>query len=122
MKPPRMLATAALFGGLAVIFGAFAAHALESRLEPHALRTFETAVRYQMYHALALGLCAVAGMRRPPSAAAWCFAAGIVLFSGSLYLLVFTQASWLGAVTPFGGVLFVVGWILLGWSALRQND
>lgn len=121
MKPPRMLAAAALFGGLAVILGAFAAHALESRLDPQELRTFETAVRYQMYHALALGLCAGAASRGR-GAAAWCFTAGITIFSGSLYFLVFTGATWLGAVTPFGGILFVAGWVLLGLSALRHDE
>ncbi|MEO6597162.1 MAG: DUF423 domain-containing protein [Planctomycetota bacterium] len=105
----------ALLAGLAVALGAFGAHAMQANFDAKALQTFETAVRYQMYHALALGLCAAtAGRERHPSRAAWCFLAGIVLFSGSLYGLVFLEARWLGPVTPLGGVAFLIGWMLLG--------
>ncbi len=105
---------AALLGGLAVALGAFGAHAMQDHYDARALQTFETAVRYQMYHALALGLCAALGRhgcRTGP--AALCFLLGIVLFSGSLYGLVFLEARWLGPVTPVGGVAFLVGWSLL---------
>ncbi len=112
----------AVSAGLAVALGAFAAHGLRSSLSAADLATFETGVRYQMYHAL--GLLAVAwAMTRWEGvtlvAAGWSFAVGIVLFSGSLYVLVLTGPRWLGAITPFGGVAFLVGWALLAWSAIR---
>jgi uncharacterized membrane protein YgdD (TMEM256/DUF423 family) len=98
------------FGATAVLLGAFAAHALNDALSCDRLAVFETGVRYHMVHALALGLCMV---RAPLRWAPACFAAGIVLFSSSLYLLAWCDVRWLGAVTPFGGVLFVAGWVLL---------
>lgn len=114
---------AALLGGLAVALGAFGAHALASRLTADALATFETAVRYQFYHALALVAVVVAILRWPtanlPVIAGWLFVAGIVIFSGSLYLLVFTGVRWLGAITPIGGVAFIAGWLCLALAAWR---
>jgi uncharacterized membrane protein YgdD (TMEM256/DUF423 family) len=107
---------------LAVGAGAFGAHALRERLSPDLLDVFETAARYQIYHALALLAVAWAAGRWPGTAiefAGWLFLAGTVLFSGSLYLLSFTGARWLGAVTPFGGLAFLAGWLLFAWSALR---
>lgn len=112
-------AVAALLG---VALGAFGAHALEARLEARDLATFETGVRYQMYHALALLAVAWAVGRWPGGAtsfAGWAFVAGIVVFSGSLYLLVLTDTRWLGAVTPLGGVAFLAGWAALAWAVLR---
>lgn len=115
----------AVAGLLAVALGAFAAHGLKSRLSPDMLAVFETGVRYQMYHALAL-IAAAWAVRRvsppPPTArrAAWCFLFGIVFFSGSLYLLALTGVRALGAITPVGGVLFLLGWIFLA-LALREN-
>lgn len=111
-----------VLAGVGVALGAFAAHGLRGTLSAGDLATFETGVRYQMYHALAL--LAVAGaLTRWPSATAaaagWLFAAGIVLFSGSLYLLVLTGPRWLGAVTPLGGMAFLAGWVLLAWTAIR---
>jgi uncharacterized membrane protein YgdD (TMEM256/DUF423 family) len=87
-----------------------------------ALGTFETGVRYQMYHAL--GLIGVAWILTRsasslPSVAGWLFVAGTIMFSGSLYLLVISQQRWLSAVTPFGGIAFIAGWMILAWSALR---
>jgi uncharacterized membrane protein YgdD (TMEM256/DUF423 family) len=111
-----------IFALLAVAAGAFGAHALRSRMAPDLLAVFETGARYQMYHALAL-LAVAWGAERWPgggaAAAGWAFVAGIVLFSGSLYVLALTGVRWLGAVTPLGGVAFLVGWGLLGWSAWR---
>lgn len=111
-----------LSGGLAVALGAFGAHALKARLTPDHLGTFETAARYQMYHALALLGAAAAIARWPasnlPSVAGWLFAAGTLLFSGSLYLLCITHKRWLGAVTPFGGLAFIAGWVCLALAAL----
>jgi uncharacterized membrane protein YgdD (TMEM256/DUF423 family) len=107
---------------LAVALGAFAAHALKSRVEPADLVIFETGVRYQMYHALALVLLALVAARQPDpwlARAGWLFVLGIALFSGSLYLLVLTGARWWGAVTPFGGVAFLAGWLAFGWGVIR---
>lgn len=113
---------AALLAFGAVLSGAFGAHGLKGRLEPDLLAIFETGVRYHTYHALALFAVAWAASRWPNGAvhaAGWLFIAGIVVFSGSLYLLSLTGARWLGAVTPFGGAAFLLGWILLAWGALR---
>jgi len=95
---------------------------LEQRVTPERLQTFETGVKYHMYHALALlvvGWAAAQFPGWPLQAAGYLFLAGIVLFSGSLYLLVLTDTPWLGAVTPLGGVAFIVGWALLAWGVLR---
>jgi uncharacterized membrane protein YgdD (TMEM256/DUF423 family) len=108
----------AVFGGLAVVLGAFGAHALRGSLSPDDLATFEIGVRYQMYHALALLAVAWAATQWE-SSAGWAFVVGIVVFSGSLYTLVITGQRWLGAVTPVGGVAFIVGWALLVWTAVR---
>ena len=121
-----MQRTFALFGAasgfIAVAAGAFGAHALEARLSSEMLVIFETGARYQMYHALALLAVAWAATRWPGRAAhasGWCFIAGTVLFSGSLYLLAFTGVRSFGAITPVGGVLFLAGWLLLGLAAWR---
>ena len=103
----------ALFAFLAVALGAFGAHALRSRISPEMLAVFETGVRYQMYHALALLLV---GLMMGPMGgwlihtAGWAFVVGIVLFSGSLYLLAITGTTLFGAIAPIGGVAFLVGW------------
>ena len=108
---------------IAVAAGAFGAHALRARLAPASLAVFETAARYQMYHALALFAVAWALTRWPgqlPVWAGWLFLAGTVLFSGSLYLLALTGTRWWGAVTPLGGVAFLAGWICLAALAVRR--
>ena len=113
----------AVFGGLGVAFGAFGAHALRAALSPDDLATFEIGVRYQLIHALALFAVAWATTQWDASTvtiAGWAFTVGIVVFSGSLYTLVLTGQRWLGAVTPIGGVAFLVGWGLLAWTALRS--
>jgi uncharacterized membrane protein YgdD (TMEM256/DUF423 family) len=107
---------------LAVAAGAFGAHALRARIAPDLLAVFETGARYQMYHAL--GLFAVAWACNhwpgtPVRTAGWLFIGGTVLFSGSLYLLSFTGTRWLGAVTPFGGLLFLCGWAALAIGVAR---
>lgn len=116
------LAIAAINGGLAVASGAFAAHGLQGRIDAQALQTFETGARYHMYHALALGLAALAMRDAAAGAAvsaAGFFLAGILLFSGSLYLLALTGVRLFGAITPFGGVCFLIGWGLLAIAATR---
>ena len=116
------VAAGALSAGLAVAAGAFGAHALADAVPPNRLATFETAARYEMMHALALVLVGMLIDRRADRRfrwAGWLFLAGTVLFSGSLYLLVLTDTPWLGAVTPFGGVAFIGGWLVLAASAWR---
>ncbi len=101
---------------VAVAAGAFGAHALRAKLTPDYLAVFETASRYQMYHALALFAVAWAISRWPGQLlvwAGWLFVAGTVLFSGSLYILALTGTRWWGAVTPLGGVAFLAGWLCL---------
>jgi uncharacterized membrane protein YgdD (TMEM256/DUF423 family) len=109
----------------AVVLGAFGAHGLRARLEPDLLAVFEVGVRYHMYHALALLAVAWAAARWPDSgavaAAGWCFVAGTVVFSGTLYLLALTGTRGLGAITPLGGVALVAGWLLLAWGAWRAK-
>ncbi len=119
---PRLVASlGALFAGLGVALGAFGAHALRTRLEPRYLEVFETGVRYQMYHAFALFAAAWLLSRGAAQAgqAAIAFTLGILLFSGSLYLMGFTHWHWLGPVTPLGGVGFLVGWVLMILAARK---
>ena len=102
-----------------VVLGAFGAHALKQRLDPGMLEVFEVGVRYQMYHALALLAVAWAVSRWPSgasTAAGWLFVVGVVVFSGSLYVLVLTGQRWLGAVTPLGGLAMICGWACLAWA------
>jgi len=115
----------ALSGFVAVAAGAFGAHALRDRLSAAMLDTFQTGAQYQMYHALALVgvgiLLARFSSEGSPwlSAAGWLFVAGTVLFSGSLYLLALTDTRWLGAITPLGGVAFLLGWLALAIGIWR---
>lgn len=114
----------ALFALLAVGGGALGAHGLRARLTPESLAVFEVAVRYHMYHALAIVLAAWAVGRWPAGsvkAAGWLFVAGTLCFSGSLYVFVLTGQRWLGAVTPLGGLLLMAGWGCLAWGALRAS-
>jgi len=119
-----VLATAAAFAMLAVLIGAFAAHGLKQSLSPYALGIIETAVRYQMYHALALFIVALVSLSGRFSTgglklAAIAFASGTILFSGSLYLIALTGTGWFGAITPIGGISFILGWLALMVCALR---
>lgn len=112
---------AAINGFLAVACGAFAAHGLNARLSAHSLAIFETGARYHMYHALAMGLAALAiraGAAKRARAAAILFLVGIVLFCGSLYALALTSAAALGFLTPLGGLAFLAGWGMLACAAL----
>ena len=123
MTADRLFAAlGALSALIAVGAGAFGAHALKSRLSPDLLSVFEVAVRYQMYHALALFACAWALGRWPgalATASGWLFVTGTVVFCGSLYALSLTGVRWLGAITPIGGLAFLAGWVCLAAAALR---
>ena len=108
---------------LSVAAGAFGAHALKAILEPNRLAVYETAAKYQMYHAF--GLMIVAWQIRETSdhrltRAGWLFCSGIVLFSGSLYVVATTGLTWAGAMTPLGGVAFLGGWAILAWTGWRR--
>ena len=124
------LKIAAITGILSVALGAFAAHALKGLVSDHAVATFETAVRYQFYHVFALLAVGILYKDFPSGKLIWAgrfFFFGILLFSGSLYSLAIVQASvrpgfnWIGAITPFGGICFMLGWLLLFFSLLRKN-
>jgi len=113
---------AAVFGFLGVALGAFGAHALRARLAPELLAVYQTGVLYHLVHAVALLGVGVVATRAPSTSATvagWSFAIGIVLFSGSLYTLAITGIRPLGAITPFGGLSFLVGWLALFISTLR---
>ena len=110
----------AIFGFLGVGLGAFGAHGLRGRLGPDMLAVFETGVRYHMYHALALIATSLLMARMSGwliQAAGWCFVAGILLFSGSLYALALSGVTVLGAITPLGGLAFLAGWACLAIAA-----
>jgi len=109
---------------VAVAAGAFGAHTLRGRLDAEALAVFETAARYQMYHALGLLLIAALGDRMAgpwATGAGWLFVAGMLLFSGSLYALALSGIRALGAITPIGGLCFLAGWLLLAWGWLARS-
>jgi len=110
-----------MLGFLGVAIGAFGAHGLRSRLSPEMLAVFETGVRYQMYHVFALLIVAAAighaGQARLLMIAGWSFIAGILIFSGSLYALALTGTTALGAITPIGGLAFLIGWACLAFFA-----
>ena len=108
---------------LAVVAGAFGAHALKERLSAEMLQVFETGARYQMYHALALVLLGFFVYERADplgNVAGWCFLAGIALFSFSLYALALSGVRALGIITPFGGLALLAGWALFATAALRS--
>ena len=116
---------AALSGMFAVAFGAFGAHALKARLDDYAMGVFQTAVQYHFYHSLALLGVGILALSQPQTvmlkSSGWLFAIGILVFSGSLYILSFTGLRWLGAITPLGGLAFIGGWACLaatGWKLL----
>ncbi|HEX6183482.1 MAG TPA: DUF423 domain-containing protein [Pyrinomonadaceae bacterium] len=116
-----LIGAVSAFVGVAA--GAFGAHGLKERLSADMLAVFETGVRYQMYHALALFAAGWAAARWPgglTSAAGWLFVAGTLIFSGSLYLLTLTGQRWLGAITPIGGLAFLAGWLCLAAACWKS--
>lgn len=121
----RFLVIGTVFAGSAVAAGAFGAHALKGILDAPSLQVFDTATRYQMYHALGLCIVSWAIDRYPEQRleqTGWLFTLGILLFSGSLYVVSLAGISWMGAVTPIGGLAFLAGWLLFGWRSWRHTE
>ena len=125
------LKTATLIGALSVIFGAFAAHSLKQHISDYALSIFETGVRYQFYHVFALLASGILYKEFPNNFIKWSgklFIAGIILFSGSLYLLAYIKAAvkpgydWIGAITPLGGLCFIAGWVCLFFGIFKKKQ
>ena len=113
----------ATFLALAIILGAFGAHIIKSKVSPEDLAIFETGVRYQIYHALGLILIGLIGFhvhQNIIATPALMITTGIIIFSGSLYILVLTGVRWLGSITPIGGLLFIIGWVLLAINLIRN--
>ena len=126
MKGKTILLTAGISGALAVGLGAFGAHGLEPILIKNGrLDTFETAVNYHFYHTLGLLGLGILALIKPEwrkiSSAAWAMVLGILIFSGSLYVLSLTGITWLGAITPIGGIGFIVGWLTLAYEAVKNS-
>jgi len=118
------LVAASIFGLLSVALGAFGAHSLKNILDDYGRSVYEKAVLYQMFHTMALfavGLMQHLDEETSFSMAGWGFLIGIVLFSGSLYLLAVTGMKWIGAITPLGGVAFLFGWVCLAWTLIRKH-
>ncbi len=119
------LVSAAIFGFLSVALGAFGAHSLKNILDDYGKSIYEKAVLYQMFHTMALFIVGVMqhfNKETSLSVAGWGFFAGIILFSGSLYLLATTGIRWLGAITPIGGVAFLFGWFWLVFSIIKARS
>lgn len=126
MKSKYLLISGSLFMVLAVGFGAFGAHIVQELLTPDRFDVFKTAVEYHFYHAIGLLILGLISQRIESSKwiqwSGYCMIAGIVIFSGSLYILTLTDTSWLGAVTPLGGFAFILGWVFLILGVLKQPD
>jgi len=129
VRSKQLLAIGGVLSGLGVGLGAFAAHGLKAMLSPYLLDVFNTGVQYQFIHAIAILLCAVLIQLKLPAKsqkyfalAAICFIIGIFCFSGSLYALALTGIKWFGPVTPFGGMMFMVGWGLFVYAALQIKE
>ncbi|MDP2574068.1 DUF423 domain-containing protein [Vibrio penaeicida] len=129
MKSKQVLMIAGVFGATAVMLGAFAAHGLKAMLSEYLIGVFDTGVQYQFIHTLALVLIGILmqikvgekvekGLRN----AAICFIIGILCFSGSLYALALTEIKWFGPITPFGGLMFIVGWVCFTIAAFRMKE
>jgi uncharacterized membrane protein YgdD (TMEM256/DUF423 family) len=126
----KFLKIAFVFGALGVALGAFGAHALKEQLDARQLQTYQTAVQYHFYHVFALAVTGLLRLSFPNkwlTNAGYLFVTGIILFSGSLYTMVFLKAAgiegvnWLGAITPLGGVAFIAGWFCLFIAAIKIN-
>ena len=112
------------FAFLTVVLGAFGAHALKEQLSEYGKSIYEKGILYQMFHSLAIFLVAILNHNSETvnySLAIWCFVFGIVLFSGSLYVLALTQIKWFGAITPIGGLLFIIGWGIIFFKTFNSS-
>lgn len=122
MTPRTLIVSGAILMALAVAFGAFGAHIIQDMLTPDRFEVFKTGVEYHFYHALGILFLGVISMKMPGnrwvSWSGYSFVAGILIFSGSLYLLTLTDTGWLGAITPIGGVAFILGWLFLAVGVL----
>ena len=120
-----MLALAGVSGALAVCLGAFGAHALKQVVSPEMIAVYQTGVQYHFYHTFALALSGIliqaGGSQVVAKWAGWLFMVGIVLFSGSLYLLALGMPRWVGMITPLGGMCFIVGWLLIVVASLKKE-
>jgi uncharacterized membrane protein YgdD (TMEM256/DUF423 family) len=122
LKPHAWIAVGALSGALTVALGAFGAHALKESVTPEDLAIWQTAVHYQGLHALALVLFGTSQQVRPRACiGGWAFLLGSAIFAGTLYAMVLGGPRWLGAITPIGGTLLIVGWLSFAWSAWRAR-
>ena len=125
MNSATLVALGAANAALAVVAGAFAAHGLEGSIPPRLFDAFETGAQYHFYHALGLIILGLVAARSasslPLKIAGWSMLLGIVLFAGSLYVLALTGISALGAITPLGGLAFIVAWLALAWHGWRYN-
>ena len=113
-----------IFSLLSVAIGAFGAHALKDQLNDYGKSIYEKAVLYQMFHSLAILFITILNQYIDGvdlSSSVWFFSIGILLFSGSLYILSITQIKWFGAITPIGGILFIIGWVLIFYKTLTSN-
>ena len=112
------------FAFLTVVLGAFGAHALKEQLSEYGKTIYEKGILYQMFHSLAIFIVAILNQNSESIdyfISIWCFATGIILFSGSLYILALTQIKWLGAITPIGGLLFIIGWGIIFFKTLNSS-
>ncbi len=126
MNARSIIAAGAVFMALAVVFGAFGAHIVQDMLTPDRFEVYKTGVEYHFYHSLGLLLLGVIMMKMPGNRwlvwSGYSLMAGILIFSGSLYVLTLTDTGWLGAVTPLGGVAFILGWIFLAVGVLKADS
>jgi len=126
MNSKNLLISGSLFMALAVGFGAFGAHIVQDMLTPDRFEVYKTAVEYHFYHAIGLLIVGLVSQRMESAKwfarSGYCMIAGILIFSGSLYILTLTDTSWLGAVTPLGGFAFILGWFFLILGVLKQPE
>lgn len=122
----QILIMGAALMALGVVLGAFGAHGLKDKLAPNLMAAYQTGVEYHFYHALGLLLVGLLSYHFPQAAGlnsgAWCLLVGVLLFSGSLYIMAITGIRWLGAITPLGGVAFIVGWVWITWTLVKQVE
>jgi uncharacterized membrane protein YgdD (TMEM256/DUF423 family) len=124
MNAKNWIILACILGSLSVVLGAFGAHAFHAYLENYGrINTYETAIKYQFYHVIAILTISILSYLSKNHAiliANWFFLTGIMVFCGTLYLLCLTQILWFGAITPIGGLLFIIGWLLAGWKVNKS--